>query len=259
MHSFISTGWQCTAAIELRIDMNWLFQGNPKVYPILDDLRIGEPIEEWSVTHSLNKLQPGDRAALWVSGPNAGVYALGTVVGVPEEGLSSDGWINPDDRGRLRWFCPLELDDVFYETPILKDSLKSDSRFSNASILRHPQSGNPFPLTDFEWAAIENLRMARTAVPAETKAKAVKRRTSTKKIRASRKREWHPREIPPMVKLEVWTRDRGRCAKCGTKTLLQFDHVIPWSQGGSSLTADNIQILCAKHNNEKRARIDYEI
>ncbi|MCK5258904.1 MAG: HNH endonuclease, partial [Thermoplasmatales archaeon] len=34
-----------------------------------------------------------------------------------------------------------------------------------------------------------------------------------------------------------------------------FDHIIPYSKGGSSLVADNIQLLCTKHNLEKRDKI----
>ena len=63
------------------------------------------------------------------------------------------------------------------------------------------------------------------------------------------------RVIPSSVKVEVWKRDKGRCVICGGKENLHFDHIIPYSRGGSSKDAKNIQILCAKHNLEKRDRI----
>jgi 5-methylcytosine-specific restriction endonuclease McrA len=63
------------------------------------------------------------------------------------------------------------------------------------------------------------------------------------------------RLIPTTVKLQVWKRDRGRCVKCGAVDNLHFDHVIPYSLGGSSLVADNVQLLCARHNLAKRDRI----
>ena len=66
----------------------------------------------------------------------------------------------------------------------------------------------------------------------------------------------HDRMIPPEVKLEVWKRDKGKCVKCGSNKNLHFDHIIPFSKGGSSLTADNIQILCAKHNISKSDKIE---
>lgn len=63
------------------------------------------------------------------------------------------------------------------------------------------------------------------------------------------------RVIPTPVKLEVWKRDKGRCVECGATDNLHFDHIIPWSRGGSSLTAANVQLLCARHNIAKRDRI----
>jgi hypothetical protein len=65
----------------------------------------------------------------------------------------------------------------------------------------------------------------------------------------------HDRVIPSDVKLAVWKRDRGCCVKCGSKENLHFDHIIPYSQGGSSKNVDNIQILCARHNLAKRDHI----
>jgi len=62
----------------------------------------------------------------------------------------------------------------------------------------------------------------------------------------------HNRMIPPGVKLEVWKRDKGKCVKCGSPDNLHFDHIIPFSKGGSSLVVENIQILCARHNISKR-------
>jgi hypothetical protein len=66
----------------------------------------------------------------------------------------------------------------------------------------------------------------------------------------------HNRIIPSSVKAEVWKRDRGQCVQCGCKDNLHFDHIIPYSKGGSSLTADNIQLLCVRHNLAKRDRIE---
>lgn len=64
------------------------------------------------------------------------------------------------------------------------------------------------------------------------------------------------RIIPTWVKLEVWKRDGGKCVKCESEKDLHFDHIIPWSKGGSSNTPDNIQLLCGKHNIEKHDRIE---
>ena len=65
----------------------------------------------------------------------------------------------------------------------------------------------------------------------------------------------HTRIIPTSVKVEVWKRDKGRCVTCGATENLHYDHDIPFSKGGSSLTAENVKLLCLKHNLAKSDRI----
>lgn len=65
----------------------------------------------------------------------------------------------------------------------------------------------------------------------------------------------HSRMIPSSVKQEVYKRDKGQCVECSAKENLHFDHDFPFSKGGSSLIAANIRLLCARHNLEKRDKI----
>ena len=63
------------------------------------------------------------------------------------------------------------------------------------------------------------------------------------------------RAIPTPVKIEVWKRDHGCCVMCGSTKNLHFDHDIPFSKGGSSITSKNVRLLCAKHNLSKSDKI----
>lgn len=60
--------------------------------------------------------------------------------------------------------------------------------------------------------------------------------------------------IPRAVQREVWQRDGGRCVECGTREKLCFDHIVPFSRGGSN-TVRNLQLLCERCNLSKGNRI----
>lgn len=66
----------------------------------------------------------------------------------------------------------------------------------------------------------------------------------------------HTRLIPSDVKKDVWQRDGGRCVICGSNANLHFDHDLPFAKGGTSLTAKNIRLLCAKCNLAKSDKIE---
>jgi len=63
-----------------------------------------------------------------------------------------------------------------------------------------------------------------------------------------------PNEIPERVRALVWRRDGGRCVVCQSVTDLEFDHVVPRSQGGAS-TVRNVQVLCGRCNERKGAQV----
>ena len=60
----------------------------------------------------------------------------------------------------------------------------------------------------------------------------------------------HPGYITPVVRRKVWIRNKGQCAACGSRNDLQYDYIMPISDGGHN-TLDNLQLLCETCNQEK--------
>ena len=69
------------------------------------------------------------------------------------------------------------------------------------------------------------------------------------------------RFIPAAVKQEVWRRDQGCCSyvdphsgrRCGSRFLLQIDHVVPVTHGGGA-EPGNLRLLCAPHHRYRHAQ-----
>jgi hypothetical protein len=58
------------------------------------------------------------------------------------------------------------------------------------------------------------------------------------------------RYVSETTKKIVYTRDGGICQCCGSSTNLEYDHITPYSCGGSS-EPSNIQLLCQSCNRSK--------
>jgi EVE domain len=139
---------------------NWVFQLNPKRFDIKASDENERPLG-FEVARYRDQLHAGDGAAIWRSGPDAGIIGIATLaaneagaVDIYQDVIKpGTGWLNPDDFGRRRWFVKFCDGHWLYE-PILKSVLEADERFEEASILRNPHQANPFKLTDDQWAAI---------------------------------------------------------------------------------------------------------
>ena len=58
------------------------------------------------------------------------------------------------------------------------------------------------------------------------------------------------RYVSQTTKKIVFARDGGMCQCCGSYSNLEYDHIMPYSCGGTSETS-NIQLLCLKCNRSK--------
>lgn len=69
------------------------------------------------------------------------------------------------------------------------------------------------------------------------------------------------RSIPQVIKFKVLRRDNNICQLCGHSVLdenINFDHIVPWSKGGSS-DEGNIRILCSECNKKRSNNFENEL
>jgi predicted Mrr-cat superfamily restriction endonuclease len=125
----------------------WVFQGNPKRWPILEFFRDATPGTEETFTASRyrEEIQEGDPAVLWASGEEAGAYAFATVVGAPgpRESESEFGSI----------VAKIRLDRVL-EKPLLRVHLLDHPVLKEMHVIRVARGTN-FKLTREEWTALQ--------------------------------------------------------------------------------------------------------
>ena len=124
----------------------WLVQVNPDKFDVVASIaKEGLLPDTWSVGRYLDRIQPGDVVVFWVSGRDAGVYAIGEVCSVP-----FDGTVNPehaiDPNPGWRHFIEIDLYLDLFDGPVLRSDLMTDPRFAGQSIIRVPRAANPHGL-----------------------------------------------------------------------------------------------------------------
>jgi HNH endonuclease len=62
------------------------------------------------------------------------------------------------------------------------------------------------------------------------------------------------RYISPQLRQAVWTRCGGMCVQCQSRSLIEYDHILPLSKGGAT-SYENLQILCRTCNRHKSDHI----
>ncbi len=139
----------------------WIFQANPNLYDILNSLgdpEIGNTIH-WLVKQHGSRIHKGHMAFIWMSGRDAGIYALTRVESEPDLMKESDAeqkfWLNDQDptpKKRVR----LTVLRRFVNKPILKTELLKIPALSRLSILRQFQGTN-FPVRNSEWTVLSSL------------------------------------------------------------------------------------------------------
>ena len=139
----------------------WMFQANPTRYDILNALLDPEVQRySWYVNQYINQIKQGDIALIWMSGKEAGIYAVAEIISNPsiisETPAEEKYWISNEDKGVKRLRVELINKTILINSPVYRHELKALTKLANLRILRVPQGTN-FPVSPAEWQIIKEL------------------------------------------------------------------------------------------------------
>lgn len=137
---------------------HWLFQANPERYRIRQSLKL-ETDEWWNLNQHADKVKVGDSVAIWLSGSEAGIYAVGRVIEGPEtrpDSIRGQGyWEDIAEGLKLKPRVRVRYDQVFSHRPLLKVFLEADPDLWDLQVIRAPRGTN-FPIRPEEWQALQS-------------------------------------------------------------------------------------------------------
>jgi hypothetical protein len=121
----------------------WLFQANPKHWDLEHKLQTVSPVTRTTgrSPRYREEMSPGDTVVLWQGGPNAGVYAVGELVGEPFE-RELPPWRPPkNDGSETEWAISFRYERIL-RSPITKERLLENRELRGLQVLRAPQGTN---------------------------------------------------------------------------------------------------------------------
>ncbi|BAZ82735.1 EVE domain-containing protein [Sphaerospermopsis kisseleviana CS-549] len=135
----------------------WLFQGNPKYYKVVEAIQGFEQMP-WLVTRYAKDIAIGDGVIIWVSGTQAGIYAIAEITEsakfiteIPDKKYWSDS-----TRALGKQQAIIRFTNKLIECPLLKTSLQQDPILKSLLVIRAPNSTN-FKVTSEEWLRVQEL------------------------------------------------------------------------------------------------------
>jgi 5-methylcytosine-specific restriction protein B len=122
----------------------WIFQGNPKYYDVTGAVKELDVIT-WSVKQYQKQIKKGDRAYIWLSGPEGGIIASGVILCDPEirendepDPYDLSGNINTKETPVV----DIKFKDKLTNTAISREDFLADERLKSASIITFPNATN---------------------------------------------------------------------------------------------------------------------
>jgi predicted RNA-binding protein with PUA-like domain len=137
----------------------WLFQGNPKYYRFFDAIKELDEMP-WLVTRYAKEISVGDGVLVWMSGEQAGIYAVAEISQSPQiltEFSDAEYWIEKNRFREDKPYAKIRFMRKLLGQPLRRFELKQDRVLRNLLVIRVPNSTN-FKVTHEEWEQVYQLK-----------------------------------------------------------------------------------------------------
>ncbi len=131
----------------------WIFQGNPKIYNVVNALN-DNLLTTWSVKAHEDKIKTGDKIILWVTGKDQGCYALAEVTSEVYEGLDEENqtkYYTEQGKNDLSKRVKINITNNLAINPITKEEIDSIAELQE---LKVGNQGTNFSATEEEYLTL---------------------------------------------------------------------------------------------------------
>ena len=134
----------------------WVFQGNPRVFDFETALS-QEILTDWTVSAHKEKIKIGDKVILWITGDQAGCYALAEVTSKPHQKTTSpdDHLWKGEDKSSLK--ADIKITNNLVKNPILSEDIKGVDELND---LKVGNQGTNFSATQDEYDTLSEMATA---------------------------------------------------------------------------------------------------
>jgi len=145
--------------VEIELRNYWIFQSNPEIYNICDELNDPNQKEaRWNVSRYYHKIKKGDFALHWIAdktGKNRGIHAIVEIISEPQlrKVSPAERWVKSKDKIPKEWMVDYRYKSKF-QTPLLESEIKKIPGLSDLSIVQNHRRIN-FPVTKTEWEILQ--------------------------------------------------------------------------------------------------------
>ena len=141
----------------------WIFQGNPKIYNVVEALN-DNLLSTWNIKAHADKIKIGDRFILWLTGNDPGCYALGEVTSDIYESVDSEEqnkYYIDNSKNTSTKRVKIKINKNLVNNPITKKEIEKVPELKNMNV---GLQGTNFTATKEEYQLLSDMANEKSSI-----------------------------------------------------------------------------------------------